>query len=268
MPTPSSFACNRFSGENIGPPALVLNIGIWVSLDDLLDVESFRPERARDLLNTKKVEVNGDFLTPPLIQMNRLLADVEGEQQETARSQNSPKLAQRPRHIAARDVDDRVEGDEACPSSVGCVQRSHVALSELDLGSQASRSFHHCGRQVNSTNLNALLMQVTSDVSGAATHVTSRADGAHARRKSVKQLSVEWLVPQLIEDAPDVFVGHLVVAGLAVVLPMSIHLDLALSPVVHRNRVFGVPMPRVRYSEPVLRASARVRSTEPVAPEN
>jgi hypothetical protein len=111
-------------------------------------------------------------------------------------------------------------------------------------------------------------MKVTSDVSRAATHVTRRADITHARRKSVEQLSVEWLMLQLVEDAADVFVGYSVVAALAVVLPMSIHLDLALSPVVHHNRVFGVPVPQVRYSEPVLRTSARVRSTEPVAPEN
>jgi hypothetical protein len=72
-------------------------------------------------------------------------------------------------------------------------------------------------------NVDAALMQVTSDVSGAATHVTSRAEVTHAGCKSVEQLSVEWLVLQLIEEAADVFVRYLVVARLAVVASLSVH---------------------------------------------
>ena len=72
-------------------------------------------------------------------------------------------------------------------------------------------------------------MQVTSDVSRAATHVTSRPEVTHAGCKSVEQLSVEWLVLQLIEEAADVFVRYLVVAGLAVVASLSVHVRWRVS---------------------------------------
>jgi len=65
-------------------------------------------------------------------------------------------------------------------------------------------------------------------VTRAATHVARRADITHARRKSVEQLSVQWLVLQLIEYAPDVFVRYLVVAGLVVVAFVSVHVRLTL----------------------------------------
>ena len=60
-------------------------------------------------------------------------------------------------------------------------------------------------------------------MSRAATDVTSGADITHARCKSVEQLSVEWLVLQLIEDPPDIFVRYPVVAGLVVVAFLSVH---------------------------------------------
>ena len=45
----------------------------------------------------------------------------------------------------------------------------------------------------------------------------------HARGKSLEQLSVEWLVLQLIENAPDVIVSYLVIARLTVVAFVSVH---------------------------------------------
>ena len=126
---------------------------------------------------------------------------------------------------------------------VGCVQRHHVALSELDTRSQASRSLHHRWRQVNATNLNAVLVQVTSNMSRAATHVARRADLTHACRKSVEQLSVEWLVLQLIEDAPDVFVRYLVVAGLVVVAFVSVHVERRVMRPITIRRTFVINAP-------------------------
>lgn len=55
-------------------------------------------------------------------------------------------------------------------------------------------------------------MQVSSDVAWATAHVAGRTYVPHTRAKSVQKLPVKWFVLELIEDAPDVFVGHGVVA--------------------------------------------------------
>jgi hypothetical protein len=99
----------------------VLNIGIGLSFDHLLNLESSGAEAVCNVARTEKEEVNGDSLTPPFIQMNGLVADVEGQQQQTVRSKNSPKLVQRPHQVAARNVDDGIKGCDACPRCVGCV---------------------------------------------------------------------------------------------------------------------------------------------------
>ena len=70
-----------------------------------------------------------------------------------------------------------------------------------------------------------MLVQVTSHVPSATTHVARGADITHARGKPVEQLSVERLVLQLIEDAPDLFVRYVVVAVLAVAAFVSVHVQ-------------------------------------------
>ena len=47
------------------------------------DLESSGAEAVCHVSRTEKEEVNGDGLTPPLIEMNRIVADVEGQQQQT-----------------------------------------------------------------------------------------------------------------------------------------------------------------------------------------
>src|SRR5215472_9905463 len=119
------------------------------------------------------------------------------------------------------DVDDGVESRDARPCAVRRIQRHHVALPELDVRCQPTRSLEHGRGQVDATDVNATLVQVTSNVPGTATHVARRADVAHARGEPVEQLSVERLVLQLLEDAPDILVGYEVVAGLVVLTLVS-----------------------------------------------
>src|SRR5262245_21572174 len=119
------------------------------------------------------------------------------------------------------DVEDGVEGRDAGPCAVRRIQRHHVALPELDVRCQPTRSLDHGRRQVDATDVNATLAQVTSNVSGAATHVARRADVAHARGEPVEQLSVDRLVLQFLEDATDILVGYEVVAGLVVLALVS-----------------------------------------------
>jgi hypothetical protein len=80
-------------------------MGIRLPLDNLLNLESCRTEVVYHLVRSEKVEVNANPVTLPLIKMNGVVADVEGQQQRPARSQNSPKLAQRPHHVVPRTLD-------------------------------------------------------------------------------------------------------------------------------------------------------------------
>src|SRR5262249_5574100 len=117
-----------------------------------------RTEIAGHLVGAEKEEVYANLVAPPLLQMNSLIADVEGQKQDPARSQDSPQLAQRPQPVAARNVDEGVKGCDACPGPIRCVQRHRVALSELNTRSQGARPLPHRRRQVHATNRNAALV--------------------------------------------------------------------------------------------------------------
>jgi hypothetical protein len=174
------------SGENVSPSALVLDVGIRLPLDQLLNLESCRTESTHHLVRMEKEEVHANLVTPPLIQMNGLVADVEGQKEYPAWPQDPPQLAQRPRQVARWNVDNGVKGYNACPRIIRYVQGQHVALSKLNSRGQAARPLHHRRRQIHATNLNAALVQIPSDVSRPAPHVARRANILRARGKAVE----------------------------------------------------------------------------------
>jgi hypothetical protein len=201
----------------------MLDLRVGIAFDDFLDLKSSFAEVLRNLLRTKKEEIDAHLVPPPFVQMNGLVANVKGNEQSAARSQHSVKFGKSLRQIAARNVDDRVKRGDARPSSVGRVECQHVAWSKLDGRSQATGLLDHRRRQVDSTNVDPLLMQVPSDVTRAATQVARRSDTAHAVGEPVEQLPIERLVLQLVEDAPDVFVRDEVIARPVISLAMSVH---------------------------------------------
>src|SRR5436190_401631 len=67
----------------------------------------------------------------------------------------------------------------------------------------------------------------------AATHVARRADITHAGGESVEQLTVQRLVLQLLEEAPDVFVRDEIVASLSVLAFVSVHVGWRASETGH-----------------------------------
>src|SRR6516165_3630419 len=144
------------------------------------------------------------------------------------------------------DVDDGVEGRNARPRAARDIQRHHVALPELHVRCQPTRSLHHGRRQVDATDVNAALVQVTSNLPGTATHVARRADVAHARGEPVEQLSVERLVLQLLEDASDILLGYEVVAGLVVLALVSELRSIRARTPTDRTR----PPPCIRHDSP------------------
>jgi hypothetical protein len=141
---------------------------------------------------------------------------MKAKQQQAAGSENSPKFAEGVYNIHARNVNDRVKGDDTRPSLVGDIQRHNIALPEFHARSQATRTLHHLCRDVDTTNLDTMFMKVTGNMTGAATHIAGCAKITNTLRKTVEKLSVKGLVLQLIGDASDVFVRNTIVAGLRI----------------------------------------------------
>ena len=78
-----------FAGEDIGPPALVLYLGIGVSLDDLLHLEAGGFQIAGHFSRLEEGEVEENRLVPKFLDVERLLADVEGQEQSSTGPENA-----------------------------------------------------------------------------------------------------------------------------------------------------------------------------------
>jgi hypothetical protein len=123
----------------------VLDVGIGVPFDDLLDLEAGRRQGVPHLFGPEEGEVERDPLPPPLVQVQGVIADVEGEEQQAARFQHPFHLAERGDDIGPGEVDDRIEGGDAAPGRVLDAERSDVPLPELDPRVEPAGRFHHPG---------------------------------------------------------------------------------------------------------------------------
>jgi hypothetical protein len=192
----------------------MLNFRVGIPFDDFLDLKSSLAELLRNLVRTKKEEIDVHLVPPPFVQVNRLVANVKGNEQAAARSQHSEKFRKGLRQIAARNVDDRVKRGDARPTFVSGIERQHVTVSKLDCRSQATRLLDHCRGKVNAANADASLVQVARNVPRSAPHVTGRPDVAHALGESVEQLAIQRLMLQFVEDPPHVLVRDAIVTCL------------------------------------------------------
>lgn len=59
----------------------MLNLRVGISLDSLLDLETYQPQVALHLVPTKKEKINANLVAPPLVQVNRVATDVESQEQ-------------------------------------------------------------------------------------------------------------------------------------------------------------------------------------------
>ena len=73
---------SRLLGENVSPPTWVFHVRVWLSLHNLSDLEARRGEEAFYLLGTEENEVDRDLLSPPLIEVHDVIADVESQEQQ------------------------------------------------------------------------------------------------------------------------------------------------------------------------------------------
>src|SRR5262245_3787688 len=70
----------RLAGQQVRPPARVLDLGVRLADVPLLDAEAGRRQPVLDLLRLEEVEVDRDRRVPPLLQVEILGADVERHQ--------------------------------------------------------------------------------------------------------------------------------------------------------------------------------------------
>ncbi len=120
----------RSSRENISAAALVLHLGIWLALNDLFDLESRRSKIARHFLRLKEEEIDVHFLIPPVVEMQRFVTAMEGEQQQAVRLKNSSELAQGIRDFRPRNVNERIERNQPGPGFISVIQRGSCPPGE------------------------------------------------------------------------------------------------------------------------------------------
>jgi hypothetical protein len=218
----------------------MLDVRVGIAFDDFLDLKSSLAKVLRNLVRTKKEEIDAHLVPPPFVQMNGLVANVKRNEQSAARSQHSVKFSNGLRQIAARNVDDRVKRGNARPAFVSSIQRQHVTLSKLDCRSQATRLLDHGRGKVNAANPDASLVQVASNMPRSAPHVTGRPDVAHSLGESVEQLAIQRLMLQFVEDPPAVLVRDEIVARSVISLGVSVHRSAANETKIDQDSAISI----------------------------
>ena len=112
-------------------------------------------------------------MSPKVVEVPDLVADVEGEKEQAARPEDAQHLLKGARHHLPRHVHDGVERDNAAPRAVFNVQAAHIALPELDLRVQASPALIQAYREL----LLGLVKRATAAGSSSA-----KAIAEHARQ--------------------------------------------------------------------------------------
>jgi hypothetical protein len=82
----------------------MLHIRVGFPLNNLLDLESRRSQGTCHVLGTEEVEVHRHRLSPPFIEMHRLMADVKAEKQQTARTETPLHPSQGSGDLRSRDI--------------------------------------------------------------------------------------------------------------------------------------------------------------------
>lgn len=77
---------------------------------------------AGDVVGAPATEVETDRVAERLLDVQWLVAHLEGEQEVTARSQYPVELGEHRRELLGREVDDRVSGQESAEAGVGQVE--------------------------------------------------------------------------------------------------------------------------------------------------
>jgi hypothetical protein len=201
----------------------MLDAWIWISLDDVADLEPGRSEAPQHVGGSEEDPIERDGNSPKLFGLNRLVANVKRKKRETARTKHAMKLAKRERQGLGGEMNDRVERDDASKRLITEVEREHVAFAKLYPGVNSLGFGHHCGREVEPRDVDAPIMKVLRDLAGAATDLAHRTASAHLVREAIENLSIEGLARKLAGEMGRVFLGESVVRGLDQCASLVIH---------------------------------------------
>src|SRR5688572_21851831 len=91
----------------------MLRLRVGLAHEDGSSLEARRFCGALDGVDRMEVEVERRRDTEELVDMRRLDADVEGEEREAAGREDARDFPERPSELRRRDVNDRVERDDA-----------------------------------------------------------------------------------------------------------------------------------------------------------
>ena len=84
------------------------------------------------LLGLKEPEVHAHPVTPPLLQMKGVLAEMHGQEKQATGPYGATPLDQGRGDLPAGQVDNRVEGNDSGPGVVGSRKPTEVSLLEVN----------------------------------------------------------------------------------------------------------------------------------------
>lgn len=124
---------HRLSCKHIGPPALILYVGVRVSLDYLNAAKATLFQTAGDEFGAEEHEVYVDLFAEKLVQVDPPFTDVGGKKKDPVGLQYPEYLAERFPHLLFREVNDRIKGYHPCYRIVFQFEVKKVSPSEWDL---------------------------------------------------------------------------------------------------------------------------------------
>ena len=134
------------------------------------------------------MELQRDHVPERLRESQRLVADLERQQQVAARREHPAELRKRHRQQVIRHMHRRVIGDHAGEDAVGQVQRQHRAHLEPHVRVSAPRHREHPRRQIDPEHVKPQVSQVrghpplaTPDVGDRPRSVGPDQFGEHAQ---------------------------------------------------------------------------------------
>src|ERR1700751_1454957 len=139
------------------------------------------------------MEIQSYRTLPPLIPVQRFIADVMSEKQQAAWLEDARHLAKDLRQGCFRQMDYGVKGGDAGERCIGKIEGQHVALAEGDVRIEAACNVEHAGREVEAKDICSLVAQIAGDVAGAAAYVADLSVAIESGSEVCEQFPIERL---------------------------------------------------------------------------
>lgn len=144
--------------------------------------------------------------------MERMIADVERDENHAAERYHPPQLSHDRTKLRRFEMDHGVEGHGSGEACLWEVKREEVAHAEVEIGVQTGCTVDHLGREVDAQGIHALVVEVSSDVAGAAAEVSHPSLASYLFGKTVEEMAVEGFLRQFGGHVFGVRLGRRVVA--------------------------------------------------------